>query len=87
MKDNKVFEQSLKMAQAFQKDIQNVPNLFDSILTEVLPNVSNEEKLKLQTLVQESNKLIDEAKKNGDFLKIKQSIDELNNKYGRNNHT
>jgi len=87
MKDNNVFKQSLKMAESFKKDVDSVPDLFDSILTKVLPNVSNEEKIKLQTLVKESNKLIDNAKKNGDFLKIKQSIDELTNKYGSNNHT
>lgn len=87
MKDNKFFNESLKMAEAYAKDVKNVPNLFDSILSEVLPTVSNDEKIKLQTLVKESNKMIEDAKKSGDFMKIKQSIDQLKNKYGRNNHT
>ena len=87
MKDNRFFNESLKMAEAYAKDVKKVPDLFNSILTDVLPSVSNEEKIKLQTLVKESNKLIEDAKKSGDFMKIKQSIDELKNKYGRNNHT
>ena len=87
MKDSKILEQSLKLANQFQKDIDHIPNLFDSMLESLLPNVSNNDKIKLQELVKESNKLIDEAKKNGDIVKIKQSIDDLTNKYGRNNNT
>ena len=33
------------------------------------------------------NKAIEDARKTGDFVKIKQSIDELTTKYGRNNNT
>ena len=87
MKDNDFFKKSLKLAEQFAKDVKDVPDLFDSILSDVLPNVSNEDKIKLQNLVKESSKVIDDAKKHGDFLKIKQSIDELTLKHGRNNHT
>jgi hypothetical protein len=87
MKDSKIFEATLEMAKSFQNDSKKVPDLFNSILSETLPHVSNDEKIKLQSLVKESNKLIEDAKKSGDFLKIKKSIDELTNKYGRNNHT
>tara|TARA_R110001592_G_scaffold62969_2_gene192792 strand:- start:1406 stop:1669 length:264 start_codon:yes stop_codon:yes gene_type:complete len=87
MKDNKFFEQSLKMADQFAKDVQNVPEMFDSMLSEFLPKATTEEKIKLQNFVKESNKAIEDARKTGDFVKIKQSIDELTTKYGRNNNT
>ena len=88
MRANKnIFESSLKIAKEFSKELDNVPDLFDSVLKDVIPNVSTEDKIKLQKLVKESNKLIEEAKKDGDFLKIKQSIDELTLKHGRNNNT
>jgi len=87
MKDNKIFEQSLKMAEQFAKDVDNVPKLFESMLSEVLPKATPEEKIKLQQLVKESNKVIEDARKTGDFVKIKQSIDELTAKHGRNNNT
>ena len=87
MKDNKFFEQSLKMADQFAKDVQNVPEMFDSMLSEFLPKATTEEKIKLQNFVKESNKAIEDARKTGDFIKIKQSIDELTSKYGRNNNT
>lgn len=85
--DNNYFKESLKLAEQFSKDLKSVPQIFDSMLSEVLPNATPEEKIKLQQLVQESNKVIENARKTGDFVKIKQSIDELNSKYGRNNHT
>ena len=85
--DNNIFIESLKLAEQFSKDLKSVPELFDSMLSEVLPNATPEEKIKLQNLVQESNKVIEDARKTGDFVKIKQSIDELNSKYGRNNNT
>ena len=85
--DNSYFKESLKLAEQFSKDLKSVPQIFDSMLSEVLPNATPEEKIKLQQLVQESNKVIENARKTGDFVKIKQSIDELNSKYGRNNHT
>ena len=87
MKDSKILEQSLKLANQFGKDIDQTPKLFDSMLESLLPNVSNDDKVKLQTLVKESNKLIEDARKTGDFVKIKQSIDDLTNKYGRSNNT
>lgn len=87
MKGNDFLKKSLKLAKEYAKDTENVPGLFDSILADVLPNVSNEDKIKLQHLVKESSKVIDDAKKHGDFLKIKQSIDELTSKHGRNNNT
>jgi hypothetical protein len=87
MKDNKFFEQSLKMADQFAKDVQNVPEMFDSMLSEFLPKATTEEKIKLQNFVKESNKAIEDARKTGDFVKIKQSIDELTRKYGRNYNT
>ena len=85
--DNNIFENSLRIANQFAKDLENVPKLFDSMMGKVLPEVSKEEKIKLQQLVKESNKLIDEAKKTGDIVKIKESIDNLTNEYGRNNNT
>ena len=85
--DNNIFKESLKLAEQFSKDLKSVPELFDSMLSEVLPKATPEEKIKLQQLVQESNKVIEDARKTGDFVKIKQSIDELNSKYGRNNNT
>ena len=87
MKANNIFEQTLKIAEQFAKDAQNVPKMFDSMLAEVLPNATTEEKIKLQQLVKESNKVIEDARKTGDFVKIKQSIDELTSKYGRNSNT
>jgi len=87
MKDNKFFEQSLKMADQFAKDVQNVPEMFDSMLSEFLPKATTEEKIKIQNFVKESNKAIEDARKTGDFVKIKQSIDELTRKYGRNYNT
>ena len=87
MKANNIFEQTLKIAEQFAKDAQNVSKMFDSMLAEVLPNATTEEKIKLQQLVKESNKVIEDARKTGDFVKIKQSIDELTSKYGRNNNT
>lgn len=87
MKDNKFFEQSLKMADQFAKDVQNVPEMFDSMLSEFLPKATTEEKIKLQNFVKESNKAIEDARKTGDFVKIKQSIDELTTKYERNYNT
>ena len=87
MKDNNIFEQSLKIAEQFAKDTKNVPEMFDKILSEVIPKATSEEKIKLQQLVKESNKVIEDARKTGDFVKIKQSIDELTSKYGRNSNT
>jgi len=87
MRDNNIFEQSLKIAEQFAKDTKNVPDLFDKILSEVIPKATSEEKIKLQQLVKESNKVIEDARKTGDFVKIKQSIDELTRKHGRNNNT
>jgi len=87
MRDNNIFEKTLKIAEQFAKDIENVPNMFDSMLSDYMPKATPEEKIKLQELVKESNKVIEEARKTGDFVKIKQSIDELTKKHGRNNHT
>jgi hypothetical protein len=87
MRANNIFEQSLKLAKQYAKDVENVPKMFDSMLSEVLPKATSEEKIKLQSLVKESNKVIEEARKTGDFVKIKQSIDELTSKHGRNNNT
>jgi len=87
MKGNNIFEQSLKLAEQFAKDTKDVPNLLNSMLDKVLPEIPNNEKVKLQQLVKESNKIIENAKKSGDIVKVKQSIDELTNKYGRNNNT
>ena len=87
MKDNKIFEKTFELAEQFAKDLKNVPNMFDSMLSEALPKATPEEKIKLQQLVKESNKIIEDARKTGDFVKIKQSIDELTFKYGRNSNT
>ena len=87
MMDNKFFEQSLKLAEQFSKDLKKAPEMFELMLSKSIPGATPEEKIKLQQLVQESNKVIEDARKTGDFVKIKQSIDELNLKYGRNNTT
>ena len=52
MKANNIFEQTLKIAEQFAKDAQNVPKMFDSMLAEVLPNATTEEKIKLQQQLQ-----------------------------------
>jgi len=85
--DNNFFEETLKLTEQFSKDLKSVPEMLDSMLFEFLPKATPEEKIKLQSLVKESNKVIEEARKTGDFVKIKQSIDELTKKHGRNNHT
>tara|TARA_R100001463_G_scaffold5858_1_gene19831 strand:+ start:917 stop:1180 length:264 start_codon:yes stop_codon:yes gene_type:complete len=87
MKANNIFEQSLKLAEQFAKELDGVPKMFDSMLSEVLPKITPEEKIKLQQIVKDSNKVIEDARKTGDFVKIKQSFDELTAKHGRNNHT
>tara|TARA_R110001592_G_scaffold161419_1_gene394017 strand:+ start:1930 stop:2193 length:264 start_codon:yes stop_codon:yes gene_type:complete len=87
MPEHNIFEKTLKIAEQFAKDVKSVPDMFDSMLSEVLPKATPEEKIKLQSLVKESNKVIEEARKTGDFVKIKQSIDELTKKHGRDSHT
>ena len=85
--DNDIFKNSLKLAEKFTKDLDNVPKMFDNLLKELIPKISKEEKIKLQNVVKDSNKVIEQARKTGDFVKIKESIDELSSKYGRNDNT
>ena len=85
--DNDIFKNSLKLAEQFTKDLDNVPKMFDNLLKELIPKISKEEKIKLQNVVKDSNKVIEQARKTGDFVKIKESIDELSSKYGRNDNT
>lgn len=86
MKANKFISQSMKLAETLSNEIDKTPNLLNNVIESMLPNLSNEDKIKMQSLVKESNKLMDDAK-NGNVSDIQQKIDELKNKYGRNINT
>ena len=58
MKANNIFEQTLKIAEQFAKDAQNVPKMFDSMLAEVLPNATTEEKLNYNNLLKSQTRLL-----------------------------
>tara|TARA_R110002049_G_scaffold111993_1_gene261320 strand:+ start:2817 stop:3077 length:261 start_codon:yes stop_codon:yes gene_type:complete len=86
MKANKFMLDSIKLAGTLQKEIDKTPDLFNNMLESMIPNLSNQDKIKMQSLVKESNKLMEDAK-NGSVSDIQQKIDELRNKYGRTNNT
>lgn len=86
MKANSFFLDSLKLAENLQKEMDNAPNVLNNMLESMMPKLTNEEKIKMQSLVKESSKLMDEAK-NGSVSDIQQRIDELKNKYGRANNS
>ena len=86
MKANSFILDSMKMAENLQNEIDKAPNVLNNMLESVLPNLSNEDKLTMQSLVKESSKLMDEAK-NGSVSNIQQRIDELSKKYERKVNT
>lgn len=86
MKANSFFLDSLKLAENLQREIDKAPDVLNNMLESMMPKLTNEEKIKMQSLVKESSKLMDEAK-NGSVSDIQQRIDELKNKYGRANNS
>jgi len=86
MRANNFFIDSLKLAENLQKEMDNAPNVLNNMLESMMPKLTNEEKIKMQSLVKESSKLMDEAK-NGSVSDIQQRIDELKNKYGGANNS
>ncbi len=86
MKANNFFLDSLKLAENLQREMDNAPNVLNNMVESMMPKLTNEEKIKMQSLVKESSKLMDDAK-NGSISDIQQRIDELKNKYGRENNS
>lgn len=86
MKANSFILESMKMAENLQSEIDKAPDVLNNMLESVLPNLSNEDKLTMQSLVKESSKLMDDAK-NGSVSNIQQRIDELSKKYERKVNT
>ena len=86
MKANNFFLDSLKLAENLQREIDKAPDVLNNMLESMMPKLTNEEKIKMQSLVKESSKLMDEAK-NGSVSDIQQRIDELKNKYGSANNS
>ena len=86
MKANSFFLDSLKLAENLQREVDKAPDVLNNMLESMMPKLTNEEKIKMQSLVKESSKLMDEAK-NGSVSDIQQRIDELKNKYGRANNS
>ena len=86
MKANSFILESMKMAENLQSEIDKAPDVLNNMLESVLPNLSNEDKLTMQSLVKESSKLMDDAK-NGSVSNIQQRIDELTKKYERKINT
>ena len=86
MKANSFFLDSLKLAENLQREMDNAPNVLNNMVESMMPKLTNEEKIKMQSLVKESSKLMDEAK-NGSISNIQQRIDELKNKYGSANNS
>lgn len=85
MRANNFIKQSLEMANSLSKELENAPKIFENMMSDIIPNVSNEEKQILQSLVKESNKLMKDSKKMS-LSDIQQRIDELKNKYERNDN-
>ena len=86
MKANSFFLDSLKLAENLQKEMDNAPNVLNNMVESMMPKLTNEEKIKMQSLVKESSKLMDDAK-NGSVSNIQQRIDELTKKYERKVNT
>lgn len=86
MKANKFLIDSLKLAENLQREMDNAPNVLNNMMESMMPKLTNEEKVKMQSLVKESSKLMDDAK-NGSISDIQQRIDELKNKYGSENNS
>lgn len=81
MKANKFLIDSLKLAENLQTELDKAPDVLNNMMESMMPKLTNEEKIKMQSLVKESSKLMDDAK-NGSVSNIQQRIDELTKKYG-----
>ena len=81
MKANKFLIDSLKLAENLQTELDKAPDVLNNMMESMMPKLTNEEKIKMQSLVKESSKLMEDAK-NGSVSNIQQRIDELTKKYG-----
>ena len=81
MKANNFLIDSLKLAENLQRELDNAPDVLNNMMESMMPKLTNEERIKMQSLVKESSKLMDDAK-NGSVSNIQQRIDELTKKYG-----
>ena len=86
MKANKFLIDSLKLAENLQRELDNAPDVLNNMMESMMPKLTNEERIKMQSLVKESSKLMDDAK-NGSVSNIQQRIDELTKKYGGENNS
>lgn len=86
MKANNFLIDSLKLAENLQRELDKTPDVLNNMMESMMPKLTNEEKIKMQSLVKESNKLMDDAK-NGSVSNIQQRIDELTKKYGGENNS
>ena len=81
MKANNFLIDSLKLAENLQRELDKTPDVLNNMMESMMPKLTNEEKIKMQSLVKESSKLMEDAK-NGSVSNIQQRIDELTKKYG-----
>lgn len=86
MKANKFLIDSLKLAENLQRELDKTPDVLNNMMESMMPKLTNEEKIKMQSLVKESSKLMEDAK-NGSVSNIQQRIDELTKKYGGENNS
>ena len=86
MKANNFLIDSLKLAENLQRELDKTPDVLNNMMESIMPKLTNEERIKMQSLVKESSKLMDEAK-NGSVSNIQQRIDELSKKYERKVNT
>tara|TARA_R100000541_G_scaffold1073_1_gene4993 strand:- start:423 stop:683 length:261 start_codon:yes stop_codon:yes gene_type:complete len=86
MKANNFLIDSLKLAENLQRELDNAPDVLNNMMESMMPKLTNEERIKMQSLVKESSKLMDDAK-NGSVSNIQQRIDELTKKYGGENNS
>lgn len=86
MKANNFLIDSLKLAENLQRELDKTPDVLNNMMESMMPKLTNEERIKMQSLVKESSKLMDDAK-NGSVSNIQQRIDELTKKYGGENNS
>lgn len=86
MKANNFLIDSLKLAENLQRELDKAPDVLNNMMESMMPKLTNEERIKMQSLVKESSKLMDDAK-NGSVSNIQQRIDELTKKYGGENNS
>lgn len=86
MKANNFLIDSLKLAENLQRELDKTPDVLNNMMESIMPKLTNEERIKMQSLVKESSKLMDDAK-NGSVSNIQQRIDELTKKYGGENNS